>query len=109
MTTRYPRVAPEPWARDLPTPPVFDVSLLDTAIADELVAACPSSALRREDQALIYDIGACTACGRCWAAAPAAVHPSGVFELSTTTREHLVKRIVLVKSEPPEGLSWSKE
>lgn len=96
-TTRYPRDAPEPWTHELPTPPVFDASLLDTALAERLVELCPSSALRRDGQVLIYDVGACTACGRCWAAAPAAVQPSRVFELSATARGHLVKRITLPK------------
>lgn len=104
-TTRYPRGAPEPWTHALPTPLAFDASLLDTALADRLVALCPSSALRRDGQVLIYDVGACTACGRCWAAAPAAVQPSGVFELSATAREHLVKRITLPNPDAREELS----
>lgn len=105
VTTRYPRGAPEPWTRELPSPPVFDASPLDTGVADRLVAMCPSSALRRDDDVLIYDVGACTSCGRCLAAAPAVVRPSGVFELAATAREQLIKHIGLRKSSPPEGLS----
>lgn len=105
VTTRYPLAAPEPWTRDLPTPPVFNGRLLDIDLADELVAICPSLALRRTDHTLIYDVGACTACGRCLAAAPEAVRPSGVFELAATARGQLIKRIPLQKSSRREGLS----
>jgi hypothetical protein len=108
QTTRYPRGAPEPWAASLPTPPVFDPSLLDTEAADRLVAICPSSALRRDNQVLIYDVGACTACGRCLGVAPGAARRSGTFELAATTRKQLVKRIALRKSHSPEGPSWPK-
>ena len=105
VTTRYPRGEPDPWTRDLPTPPVFDASLLDTEVADALVAACPTAALRRNEHILIYDVGACTACGRCLAAAPDAVRPSGAFELTATTREQLIKLVPLRKSPRREGLS----
>jgi formate hydrogenlyase subunit 6/NADH:ubiquinone oxidoreductase subunit I len=44
---------------------------------------------------LIFDVGACTACGRCREAAPGAVTASGEFELAATARGHLVKRIPL--------------
>ncbi|HTQ18888.1 hypothetical protein [Mycobacterium sp.] len=100
VTTRYPRGAPEPFTRELPSPPVFDASQLDTEVADRLVAICPSSALQRIDHALIYDVGACTACGRCLAAAPAAVRPSGVFELAATSRSALIKVVSLRKASP---------
>lgn len=105
VTTRYPGGVLEPWTRDLPTPPVFDSSLLDTQVADALVAVCPSAALRRGAHVLIYDVGACTACGRCLATAPDAVHPSGVFELAATTREQLIKLVPLRKTPRREGLS----
>lgn len=104
VTTRYPRGGPDPWTHDLPTPPVFNASLLDTKVADRLVAICPSSALIRNDDILIYDVGACTACGRCLAAAPQAIRPSGEFELAATTREQLIKQIRLSKSSPAQGL-----
>ena len=42
---------------------------------------------------LIFDVGACTACGRCAQAAPDAVTPSGEFELAATARAALVKKI----------------
>jgi formate hydrogenlyase subunit 6/NADH:ubiquinone oxidoreductase subunit I len=45
---------------------------------------------------LIFDAGACTACGRCLEAAPEAVTPSGEFELAARDRGHLVKRIPLL-------------
>lgn len=105
LTTRYPRTAPDRWTETLPTPPQFDPHRLDTGTADVLVAVCPSRALRRTDHTLIYDIGACTACGRCLTAAPGAVRPSGVFELSAVDRAHLIKHIPLREPPAREGLS----
>jgi ferredoxin len=95
VTTRYPRGAPDPWTRKLPTPPVIDASLLDAETADRLVAICPSSALRRNANVLTYDVGACTACGRCLALAPQAIRPSGEFELAATARAQLIKHLSL--------------
>jgi len=94
VTTRYP-ARPDDSAADLPTPPVFRAEDLDQALADRLVAVCPSHALRRDADALVFDVGACTACGRCQEAAPGAVTSSGEFELAATSRGHLVKRIPL--------------
>jgi ferredoxin len=94
VTTRYP-ARPEPSAADLPTPPAFRAQLLDADLADRLTRVCPSQALRREDDTLIFDAGACTACGRCREAAPEAVIASGEFELAVTARADLVKRIPL--------------
>ena len=94
VTTRYP-ARPDPSAASLPTPPAFRARLLDADIADRLTRVCPSRALRREDDTLIFDVGACTACGRCWEAAPEAVTASGEFELAVTERADLVKRIPL--------------
>jgi hypothetical protein len=94
VTTRYP-AKPDTSARYLPTPPAFRPRQLTGQVADRLVAACPSSALRREDGVLIYDVGACTASGRCAAEAPHAVTASGAFELATTDRSVLIKRIPL--------------
>jgi ferredoxin len=104
-TTRYPLAEPDAWTRDLPTPPVFNEPL-DAAVADAMVAVCPSVALRRTDHILIYDVGACTACGRCMATAPEVVRPSGVFELTATDRQQLIKHITLRKTPPPEEPSW---
>jgi formate hydrogenlyase subunit 6/NADH:ubiquinone oxidoreductase subunit I len=42
---------------------------------------------------LIFDVGACTTCGRCAEAAPDATTRSGEFELAATARSALVKRI----------------
>lgn len=92
VTTRYP-VEVDPWAVSLPTPPVFDPRRLTSALVDRLVEACPGTALVREGEHLVLDLGACSACGRCLAVAGAAARPSGVFELAATSREHLVKRI----------------
>ena len=94
VTTRYP-AKPDTSARYLPTPPAFRPRQLTGQVADRLVAACLSSALRREGGVLIYDVGACTACGRCAAEAPRAVTASGEFELATTDRSVLIKRIPL--------------
>ena len=57
---------------------------------------CPSIALSRQGDDLVFDVGACTACGRCAAAAPHAVTSSGEFELAATTRSALVKRIPIL-------------
>ncbi|MGW5231413.1 hypothetical protein ACWEQU_03705 [Streptomyces nodosus] len=94
MTTRYPE-RPDASAGSLPTPPAFRADRLTPAVADRLVAACPSTALSRRAGVLVYDVGACTACGRCRQEVPEAVVDSGVFELAALTRGHLVKEIVL--------------
>jgi formate hydrogenlyase subunit 6/NADH:ubiquinone oxidoreductase subunit I len=95
VTTRYPVRADES-ASGLPTPPAFRPEALTRAVADGLAAICPSRALARESDSLIFDAGACTACGRCGEYAPGAVTASGEFELATTARSHLIKRIPLV-------------
>jgi ferredoxin len=92
VTTRYP-ARPEPSVAALPSPPAIRADLLTDDIAARLVAACPSGALAREDAVLRYDVGACTTCGRCAAAATDVVMPSGLVELAVTDREQLVKRI----------------
>lgn len=97
VTTRYPS-RPEPSAGALPTPPQLRADLLTQQLVDALAEVCPSRALRREDEHLRYDIGACTACGRCYPVAGAAARPSGVLELAATSRAQLVKRIP-VRSE----------
>jgi hypothetical protein len=94
VTTRYP-ARPDESARFLPTPPAFRASALTAGTADRLAAACPSGALRRDEAALVYDVGRCTACGRCAAEAPSAVVSSGVFELAATGRSELIKTIPL--------------
>ena len=100
VTTRYP-ARPEPSAADLPTPPAFRPQCLNADLADRLCGVCPSRALRREDDVLIFDVGACTACGRCREAAPEAVTASGEFELAATVRAHLVKHIPLLQEGRP--------
>lgn len=92
VTTRYP-ARPDESARHLPSPPAFRPDQLTRATADRLAAACPSGALRREDRTLVYDVGRCTACGRCAAEAPRAVESSGEFELAATVRSELIKEI----------------
>ena len=92
VTTRYPARS-DGSAAFLPTPPAFRPRQLTRQTADRLVAVCPSMALRRQDDVLIFDVGACTGCGRCAEAAPDAITPSGEFELATTARSALVKRI----------------
>jgi formate hydrogenlyase subunit 6/NADH:ubiquinone oxidoreductase subunit I len=93
VTTRYP-ARPDPTAAGLPTPPAFRPEAL-APVADLIVAVCPSRALRREGDVLVFDVGACTACGACRQAAPDAVLPSGEFELASTSRSALVRRISL--------------
>ncbi len=94
VTTRYP-ARPDPSAQLLPTPPAFRPDVLTRDLADRLAVICPSHALARDGDVLVFDVGACTACGRCRAEAPEAAAASGEFELATTNRAHLVKRIPL--------------
>ncbi len=94
VTTRYP-ARPDPSARMLPTPPAFRPGALTREIADSLVAICPSRALARDGDTLVFDAGACTACGRCQQHAPDAARSSGAFELAATARTTLTKRIPL--------------
>jgi ferredoxin-like protein FixX len=98
VTTKYPAVT-DAWAADLPTPPSFDASILDVEIAEHLVNACPSHALRRDGQSLIFDVGACTACGECQRTAPGVVTSSGEFELAASDAAQLIKLV------PIQGLS----
>jgi len=92
VTTRYP-ARPDASAASLPTPPTFRLQALTSQTADRLAETCPSGALRRDGSVLVYDVGRCTACGRCAAAAPHAVIRSGEFELATTDRSTLIKEI----------------
>ena len=94
VTTRYP-TRPDQSAADLPTPPRFRAGWISRDSAERLAVICPSRALRREGDVLVFDVGACTCCGRCEQAEPAAVTPSGQFELAVTARDRLVKRIPL--------------
>ena len=98
VTTRYP-ARPDASARFLPTPPAFRPEAL-TRETGRLAAACPSGALRFDGTVLVYDLGRCTACGRCETEAPAAVRSSGEFELAATGRSELIKRIPL-RGEAP--------
>jgi hypothetical protein len=92
VTTRYP-ARPDSSSVFLPTPPAFRPGQLTRETADRIVAACPNTALRRQGDELVLDVGACTTCGRCAAAAPHAVTSSGEFELASTSRSALVKTI----------------
>jgi hypothetical protein len=94
VTTRYPD-RPDPSTAALPTPPAFRPGALTPDVADRLVAICPSHALTTDGDTLTFDVGACTACGRCRDCAPDAVTVSGEFELAGTRREALVKRFSL--------------
>jgi len=94
VTTRYP-ARPDPSAASLPTPPAFRPGQLTVQAADRLAAVCPGGALRRDGRVLVYDVGACAACGRCAAEAPHAVTASGALELAATVRSELIRRIPL--------------
>ena len=94
ITTRSPARADDS-ATALPTPPAFRPEALTRELADRLCLVCPSWALTRNGDVLLFDAGACTACGRCRETAPEAVTTSGEFELAATDRAHLVKRIPL--------------
>jgi formate hydrogenlyase subunit 6/NADH:ubiquinone oxidoreductase subunit I len=95
VTTRYP-ARPDSSSAFLPTPPAFRPRQLTRPTADRIVAACPSMALSRQGEELVFDVGACTGCGRCAAAAPDAVTSSGEFELAAITRSALVKKIPIL-------------
>ena len=92
VTTRYPAEL-DPWTETLPTPPAFHSELLTAGLADQLVRICPSRALAREADQLTIDLGACSACQRCVEEGRGVVQPSGVFELASTRREQLIKRV----------------
>ena len=98
VTTRYP-ARPEPSARDLPLPPAFRAGALSRRAADALVEICPSRALTRSGDMLLFDVGACTASGRCREHSPEAVTPGSEFELATTSRRALLKRIPLLADD----------
>jgi hypothetical protein len=102
VTTRYPG-RPDAFSAALPTPPAFRPEALTRDLADRLAEVCPSRALTRSDDMLTFDVGACTACGRCRAEAPGAVTASGAFELAATDRAHLVKRIPLLGGQAAQG------
>ena len=99
VTTRYP-ARPEESAAFLPAPPAFRPQALTPVTAARLAATCPSGALRvvteeKDGDVLVFDVGRCTACGRCAAEAPHAVTSSGAFELAAATRSVLIKTIPL--------------
>jgi ferredoxin len=98
VTTRYPEQA-EPSAATLPSPPLLRADRLTGATVDAMAAVCPSRALWREGDWLRYDVGACTACGRCMQVSGDAARPSGRVELAATSREDLVKSYPIVRRE----------
>jgi NAD-dependent dihydropyrimidine dehydrogenase PreA subunit len=98
VTTRYPAEI-DPWARALPSAPAFHSALLTRRLADELEAACPAGAIRRDGDVLVVDLGGCTACGRCAQVAGEAVAPSGQFLLAATEREALLKRVPIGEAQ----------
>jgi ferredoxin len=98
VTTRYP-ASSDSSAAALPTPPAFRPRKLTRELVDVMISVCPGPALRRDGDTLIFDAGACTACGRCVQVAPYAVTPSGEFELATTDRAALVKAIPILAEE----------
>lgn len=99
VTTRYPARS-DPSAASLPTPPAFRPRQLTVQAVDRMIAECPGTALSRAEETLVFDVGACTACGRCARVAPHAVTPSGEFELASTTRPALIKLIPILGDEP---------
>jgi dissimilatory sulfite reductase (desulfoviridin) alpha/beta subunit len=95
VTTRYP-ARPDGSAAALPTPPAFRPHQLTREAVDRMIAECPGHALSRAAYMLIFDVGACTACGRCARVVPHAVTPSKEFELAATVRSALVKTIPIL-------------
>ena len=98
VTTRYPARS-DPSAASLPTPPAFRPRQLTVQAVDRMIAECPGTALSRVAETLVFDVGACTACGRCARVAPHAVTPSGEFELASTTRPALIKLVPILGDE----------
>jgi len=98
VTTRYPARS-DPSAASLPTPPAFRPRQLTVRAVDQMIAECPGTALNRLAETLVFDVGACTACGRCARVAPRAVAPSGEFELASTARPALIKLIPILGDE----------
>lgn len=94
VTTRYP-AAVDAWAAALPSPPSFPEGGLERDLASRLVDACPNGSLWLEEADLAVDLGRCTACGRCVAAAPDLVRPSGRWELAARNRKSLLKRVAI--------------
>jgi ferredoxin len=92
VTTRYPARV-DAWAAGLPSPPAFSSHRLTAERAEAMARACPSGALRRDGQALVLDLGMCTACGRCAEVGGDAVTSSGETLLATPSRESLRKRV----------------
>ena len=92
VTTRYP-YRPEPSIGELSTPPVFRADLLTEQLADQLVERCPTAALSRRADMLVYDVGACVSCGRCMDVDHRVVRPSGAIELAALRRDDLLKHI----------------
>jgi flavoprotein len=99
VTTRYP-ASPEPSTVWLPTPPAFVSSRLTRTLADRVADVCPSGALRRDGNDLVFDLGRCTACGYCLDAAPGVARRSGEFELAALQRRDLLKRIPIGGGPP---------
>lgn len=100
VTTRYPDRPAEHWVQTLTASVEFRSTELTSSIAAALVEACPSHALSQDNGALVYDVGACTGCGRCRALAPTAVVGSSDQELAATDRADLVKRIPISGDRP---------
>ena len=98
VTTRYP-ARPDGSATSLPTPPAFRPRQLTLQTVDRMIAQCPGPALSRAADTLVFDVGSCTACGRCARVAPLAVTPSGEFELAATARSALTKMIPILGEE----------
>lgn len=96
VTTRYPATTPDDWTHALNGPPMFRPSMLTGELVDALIQICPSGALAHGEGDLIYDLGACTACGRCAAFAPDVVVRTSQQELAATERTHLIKRIPIL-------------
>lgn len=92
VTTRYPDEL-DSWAASLPSPPAIDRDRLTEPLAARLEATCPSGALRRDSDALVLDLGACTGCGRCFDIGAGVVEASGEFLLASHARQELVKRV----------------
>lgn len=96
VTTHYPATPPDDWTHTLDGPPMFRPSMLTSELVDALVDICPGGALVHGEGELIYDLGACTACGRCGAFAPDVVVRTSQQELAATERDHLIKRIPIL-------------
>jgi len=103
VTTRYPRGPLDPWTQTLPAAPAFHSAQLTRELVRELADVCPAGALTSSDHRLTFDLGKCTACGRCLLVGGGAVTSSGEFLLAARDRSSLIKHIPIAGDGGRDG------